>query len=86
MYRIKNHITKLLLALTLLVLGSVAYAQQTWPPIGVAGNGTASNPYQIRTAQHLQALALFVNASRENAASTRGKHYRIMNDIDLTEF
>jgi len=79
-----RHIIKFTLAL-LLMCGSVGYAQ-VWPPVGMQGGGSASNPWQIKTAEDLHALALFVNASQTNANSTEGKHYRIMNHIDLAEF
>jgi len=79
MFRINKHITTLLLIFALLC-GSAGYAQ-TW-----RGEGTASNPYLIRTAEDLHALALFVNESQANANATRGQHFRMTNNIDLTEF
>ena len=79
MLHIPKHIVKLTFALMLLC-GSVLHAQ-TWQ-----GDGSASNPWRIYTAEDLQALALFVNASQENADATSGMHFRIMNNIGLAEF
>ena len=84
MFDIKRHITKLLLIFALLC-GGVGYAQ-TWPPHGMLGSGSESNPWQIRTAEELHALAVLVNESRANANWTRGQHFRLMNNIDLTDF
>ena len=79
MFRINKHITTLLLIFALLC-GGVGYAQ-TWQ-----GDGSEGNPWQIRTAEDLHALALFVNESRANANSTRGQHWQMMDNIDLTDF
>jgi hypothetical protein len=49
-------------------------------------DGSARYPWLIRTVEDLNSLALFVNASKENANSTKGQHFRLMNDIDLTDF
>jgi len=69
------------------VLCSFMVNAQTWPPpAGMQGDGSMGNPWQIRSAEHLADLANFVNASSVNANATKGKHYRIMNDIDLTDF
>ncbi|MCL2412985.1 MAG: T9SS type A sorting domain-containing protein [Bacteroidales bacterium] len=79
MFRITRHIAKLLPAFALLC-GSVLHAG-TWQ-----GDGSASNPWQISTAQELHELALFVNESQANANLTNGMHFRIMKNIDLTAF
>jgi hypothetical protein len=76
---------KLLTILLMLMCGLLANAQ-TWPPAGMQGSGEMEDPWQIRTAEHLHALALFVNASKENSNATLGVHYRLMNDIDLRAF
>jgi len=64
----------------MLLCGGVLHAQ-TWQ-----GDGSASNPWRIYTAEDLHALALFVNASQENADATNGMHFRIMKNIDLQDF
>ncbi len=67
-------------------LCNIAANAQLFPPVGMQGGGSENNPWQIKSAEELHSLALFVNASQENANSTEGKHYRIMNDIDLSDF
>ena len=63
------------------MLGSVsAFAQ-----FG-GGNGTAGNPYQIKTRQHLEALSDSVDKSPSNNATTgynwsRNKYFKVMNPI-----
>ena len=59
---------------------------QTWPVTGVTGNGSESNPYCIYTPEHLEALAKYVNHETGNGFATAGKHYKLMNDLDLSEF
>ncbi|MCL2027939.1 MAG: hypothetical protein FWG79_05565, partial [Bacteroidales bacterium] len=78
---------KKLFSILAFVLCSFMVNAQTWPPpAGMQGDGSMGNPWQIRSAEHLADLANFVNASSVNANATKGKHYRIMNDIDLTDF
>jgi hypothetical protein len=48
------------------------------------GAGTSANPWQITTAQELAALATYVNT--DNGSETNGKYYKLMNDIDLSEY
>ena len=48
------------------------------------GDGTAGNPYQICTAEELAALAGYVNDGYGN--NTTGKHYMLMNNIDLSKY
>ncbi|MDR1761302.1 MAG: hypothetical protein LBR55_02515 [Bacteroidales bacterium] len=55
-------------------------------PFG-GGNGTAANPYQIKTKEHLKELADSVNYSSSNNISTRknwskDKYFKVMNDIN----
>ncbi len=78
----KSHIIKLAIAL-LIALPAVLHAQ-VWPKSGMQGDGSMANPWQIKTAEDLHALSMYVNESQENADATEGKHYRITNDIDLT--
>jgi len=53
-------------------------------PVGVhfSGSGTADNPYRIRTANNLARVATMVNSGTDFA----GVHFRLENDIDLTDF
>ncbi|MDR1739176.1 MAG: Ig domain-containing protein [Bacteroidales bacterium] len=67
-------------------LCNIAANAQLFPPVGMQGSGSENSPWQIKSAEELHSLALYVNTSMENANSTEGKHYRIMNDIDLTDF
>lgn len=52
-------------------------AQTTW--FG-NGSGTANDPYQITRPEQLDSIRYFRDAESEN------KHFRLMNDIDLTAF
>jgi hypothetical protein len=72
-----------LLVLTICFSMSSAFAQ-TWPPAGMAGAGTEASPWQITTAAHLEALALYVNAGY--GSNTNGKFYKMMNHIDLSGY
>lgn len=47
---------------------------QTWPPLGMNGNGTLGNPWQITTAAQLNDLAIFVNSGY--GAQTAGVYYK----------
>ena len=47
------------------------------------GSGTKSNPYLISTPQHLNQLQIDVNTKILN---TKGKYYKLTNDIDLTGY
>ena len=47
------------------------------------GNGTSADPYRITTATQLAQLASLVNAGNTTYI---GKCYRLMNDIDLSEY
>ena len=47
------------------------------------GLGTATNPYQICSPQHLADLATDVNAGGN---ASQGKYYKLMNDIDFDGF
>jgi len=51
-----------------------------WPPIGIVGNGTVNDPWQITTITQLTNLATYVNAG--NGSLIAGKYYKLMNDID----
>ena len=46
------------------------------------GDGSASNPYQIKTARHLARLAYM---ARTNSSNTSGKFFKLMNSIDISE-
>ena len=74
--------------ITILVIGLITCVfnvhAQTWPPAGMAGDGSSDNPWQITTAAQLEALASYVNAG--NGAATAGKYYRLNNDIDLSGY
>ena len=59
-----------------------AFAQ--FPPMGMNGDGTQGNPYQITDSMHLRVLADYVNAGNGN--STAGVYYKLMNDIDLSGY
>ena len=59
---------------------------QTWPPTDMQGSGTESSPWEIVTAAHLKALADYVNVSSSNGYSTQGKFYKLMNNLDLTDY
>jgi len=79
----KIKIFSLLSAFCLLLSATFA---QTWPPAGMQGAGTSGSPWEITTAAHLKALADYVNANLPNANSTAGKHYKLMNNIDLSDY
>jgi hypothetical protein len=76
---------KRLLLILIVVLWQFNLNAQTWPPAGMLGDGSADSPWLIGTGGDLQALAAFVNASVQNANTTEDKHYRIINDIDLSK-
>jgi len=57
---------------------------QIWPPADMNGNGSIDSPWEIVTADHLAALATYVNAG--NGDSTANKYYILMNDIDLADW
>ena len=44
-----------------------------------AGSGTESDPYQIKTADDLENLALYIN----NGVNFDGVYFKLMNDVDL---
>jgi hypothetical protein len=73
--------------MAILFTGFIAFSfsinAQTWPPAGMNGSGTSNSPWEITTAAHLIALADYVGESVNNANSTKGKCYKLMNDIDL---
>jgi uncharacterized protein (UPF0128 family) len=62
----------------------IAGAQAQWPPVGMNGDGTSSNPWQITDSTHLRILANYVNAG--SGDSTNGKYYKLINDIDLSVY
>jgi hypothetical protein len=72
----------------ILLIGLIAISfslnAQTWPPTGIAGDGSNSSPWQLTTAEHLNALAYFVRAG--NGDATNGKYYKLMNNIDLSGY
>ena len=68
----------LLMALVMLPL--VAWGQNT-PTFG-GGDGTQSNPYQISTAEHLNALATAVNGGTSYAST----YFQLTADIDLSSY
>lgn len=80
----KSHIIKIF-AIIVCLSANVVQAQ-IWPVSGMQGDGTSANPWIIQSAEELHALALFVNEHPANAESTKDRHYRIVNDLDLTEF
>lgn len=55
---------------------------QSWPPSGMQGNGTQTSPWEITSAEHLEALASYVNAGN----NTMYTYYKMMNDINLTNY
>ena len=81
---IKTSIKTFCITLLLCMYGNVT--AQTWPPPGMQGAGTEASPWQITTASHLAFLAAYVNANEENANSTSGKYYKLMNNIDLQSY
>ena len=50
--------------------------------VSFTGRGTASSPYLIKTADDLASLSAMVNSG----TSFKGVHFRLENDIDLTDF
>ena len=84
----KNQINKKTRFLTILILLSTfvtlpfSTIAQTWPPSGMQGDGTEANPWQIATEQHLGALATYIYYS----GSTIGQHYKLMNNLDLSDY
>lgn len=82
MKKIKLFLRKILCLLCLFASSSII--AQTWPPPGMQGDGTSDNPWEITEPNELEALALYVNAF--NGHNTIGKYYKLMNDIDLSEY
>ncbi|MDR0436778.1 MAG: putative Ig domain-containing protein [Bacteroidales bacterium] len=63
---------------------SVIYGLQLTPTFTFeTGNGTAGNPYQIKTAADLAAMAFLVNSGEIIYNSA---HYKLMNNIDLSAY
>ncbi|MCL2131424.1 MAG: T9SS type A sorting domain-containing protein, partial [Lentimicrobiaceae bacterium] len=81
--RVKPAMTALLLSVFCFHF-SFSIAQPSWPPIGMSGNGTSGNPWQITDTSHLRILADYVNAG--NGSATEGKYYILMNDLDLSGY
>jgi len=77
----KITLRQFLVALAFLATSAVATAQ-SWPPAGMQGSGDSISPWQITTAAQLAQLATYVN--KPNA--TRGKYFKLMNDIDLSGY
>jgi len=67
---------RVIACLTCLLITSNSNAQG-WPPTGMNGSGTSSDPWQITTQRQLQQLATYVNAGN----TTAGVHYILMSDI-----
>jgi len=76
------------LKITSLTFGIMVFtfssSAQIWPPENMQGDGTESNPWQITTPKELAILADYINA--ENGNNTAGKYYKLMNNIDLSEY
>ena len=62
---------------------SLINAQSWFPPDNMQGNGTFGSPYEFTTAAQLVYLANYTN-NIAKGDSTRGKYYKLMNDIDMT--
>ena len=73
-----------LVSLAFLGLSVSSLTAQTWPPLGMLGNGTSGNPWQIATAAQLKALEEYVNSA--NGPSMMGYHFKLMNNIDLSGY
>ena len=73
---------KIYLLLFSLLITSAQICAQSWPTDGMQGDGSQANPYQITTVDQLAAFASYINAKNGNA--TRGKYYKLMNDLDLS--
>ena len=72
-FEMKMKRMKTILMVILMCMGSLgARAQYSF-----SGTGTAADPFQIRTAEDLDNVPQFYNA---------GKHFLLMNDIDLTAY
>ena len=67
-----------------LIISASALTAQSWPPAGMAGSGTETEPWEIETPAHLKALADYVNDG--NGMETQGKFYKLINDIDLSDY
>jgi len=77
---------KYLMSISLFIFHSSFLFAQSWPPLGMLGDGTSGNPWQITDSSHLRILADYVNASKANSLSTDGKYYILINDIDLSGY
>ncbi|MCL2290600.1 MAG: T9SS type A sorting domain-containing protein [Bacteroidetes bacterium] len=75
---------KIIIVLITALALSIGAMAQTWPPAGMNGNGSETNPYQIKTHQHLKDLADYVNAGNGNA--TLNVHYKLMSHLDLSSY
>jgi len=78
----QNRLTVFLVSLTFVGVSVSSLTAQTWPPLGMLGNGTSDNPWQITTAAELKALEEYVNAVNVTA----GVYYKLMNNIDLSGY
>ena len=69
----------------------------TYPsfPSSFKGSGTASNPYQVSTPEDVMAIAEQTNSNTDYiyqdgngayAKPFKGKHFKMMNDIDMSEY
>lgn len=76
-------ILRKLICITCFFVSSSVNAQ-TWPPEGMQGDGTNDNPWEITLPEHLATLATYVNVG--NGYNTIDKYYKLMNDIDLSEY
>jgi len=75
-------LTKIFLLLAIFGLSiSTAFAQH---PLLGGGDGSQGSPYLIETPAHLAALAAFANGGYGTA--TAGKYYKLMNDLDLSDY
>ncbi|MCL2817718.1 MAG: putative Ig domain-containing protein [Clostridiales bacterium] len=74
----------ILLAAALCVLMSALPAKKALAAMG--GDGSVGNPYTISTAQDLRDLAIAINDTHSSGHTVPGKYYKLVNDIDLSEF
>jgi hypothetical protein len=69
--------SRFILAVTMCLLSALAAVAQTPTPVAPAGTGTQASPYQITKVENLLWMSL-------NSASSGGKYYKLMNDIDAS--
>ena len=68
------------------VFSTQTFAQTEWSTDDVKGNGTKAEPWLITKAKQLKDLADYVNENKNNSERTANKYYKLMENIDLSDY